>query len=321
MPSASYYVYSPTSKGQHSIRARFYDANQQYIDTTDKNGLDVYTERLFIVPDNAHYMKFAPYNSEVPTHELCLNLSWSGYRNGEYEPYWSRTLNLPISTYFPDGMKSAGNTHDEITKDKAVKRIGVVDLGSLSWVAQTHQRWSSEESIGISFKSQSIPPNILSANYLTKPKETVESASMQITIAEGSKVLLCNKEVTTAEELKSSLQGVMLYYELAEPIETTITPPLDLTYKVADFGTEESIAEGKSTPFNGIIKYSDDFTRGLVNMPKNYDTTASLDALAASLSAMLTSALDGTVTITRGSYDPATKKYEWNCQFTENQVN
>lgn len=56
-------------------------------------------------------------------------------------------------------------------------------------------------------------------------------------------------------------------------------------------------------------------------MPKNYDTTASLDALAASLSAMLTSALDGTVTITRGEYDPATKKYEWSCQFTKNQVN
>lgn len=55
-------------------------------------------------------------------------------------------------------------------------------------------------------------------------------------------------------------------------------------------------------------------------MPKNYDTTASLDALAASLSAMLTSALDGTVTITRGAYDPATKKYEWDCQFTKNQV-
>ena len=117
------------------------------------------------------------------------------------------------------------------------------------------------------------------------------------------------------------MSGVMLYYELAEPIETTITPPLDLTYKVADFGTEESIAEGKSTPFIGIIKYSDDFTRALVNMPKNYDTTASLDALAASLSAMLTSALDGTVTITRGEYDPATKKYEWSCQFTKNQVN
>ena len=30
---------------------------------------------------------------------------------------------------------------------------------------------------------------------------------------------------------------------------------------------------------------------------------------------------NGTVTITRGAYDPATKKYEWNCQFTKNQVN
>lgn len=193
------------------------------------------------------------YSSNLFIKSLNINLSWSGYRNGEYEPYWSRTLNLPISTYFPDGMKSAGNNRDEMTKDKATQRIG----------SRAYQSGDEND-----------------ASVVT--------------------------DMTTT------------YYPLAEPIETTITPPLDLTYKVADFGTEESIAEGKSTPFNGIIKYSDDFTRGLVNMPKNYDTTASLDALATSLSTMLTSALDGTVTITRGAYDSTNKKYAWNCSFTPN---
>ena len=251
---------------------------------------------------------------------LCINFSWSGYRNGEYEPYWSRTLNLPISTYFPDGMKSAGNTHDEITKDKAVKRIGVVDLGTLSW--------DFNDNYDANFMIASLPTvleetlNMVCAKAY-KPLGSLNEVLIQdkSMVAISGTVRIRDDAYTDAATFKSAMSGVMLYYELAEPIETTITPPLDLTYKVADFGTEESIADGKSTPFNGIIKYSDDFTRGLVNMPKNYDTTASLDALAASLSAMLTSALDGTVTITRGAYDPATKKYEWSCQFTKNQVN
>lgn len=324
VPSASYYIYSPTNKGVHSIRARFYDANQQYISTTDKNGADIYTERLFIVPDNAHYMKFAPYNSEVPTHELCINLSWSGYRNGEYEPYWSRTLNLPISTYFPDGMKSAGSVRDELTKDKAVKRIGVVDLGTLEWTLNATGRFYAMLSeIAKPTGSYDTKANLLCNRYdnITQNQLFAGTKGIATQSLEGTSVYVYDSAYTDATAFKEAMSGVMLYYELAEPIETTITPPLDLTYKVADFGTEESIAEGKSTPFIGIIKYSDDFTRGLVNMPKNYDTTASLDALAASLSAMLTSALDGTVTITRGEYDPATKKYEWSCQFTKNQVN
>ena len=167
--------------------------------------------------------------------------------------------------------------------------------------------------------SNNITINALCDRFVPKPwaDRTIDKAIYGY----YASIEVKDSSYTNATTFKSAMSGVMLYYELAEPIETTITPPLDLTYKVADFGTEESIAEGKSTPFIGIIKYSDDFTRGLVNMPKNYDTTASLDALAASLSAMLTSALDGTVTITRGAYDPATKKYEWSCQFTKNQVN
>lgn len=254
---------------------------------------------------------------------LCLNLSWSGYRNGEYEPYWSRTLNLPISTYFPDGMKSAGSVRDELTKDKAVKRIGVVDLGTLDWQYKTSDEGNAF--FASEYDSLKLGLNLMCDRYVTTPRTPQVKADKTI-YAKAQywslhNIIVQDSAYTDATAFKAAMSGVMLVYELAEPIETTITPPLDLTYKVADFGTEESIAEGKSTPFIGIIKYSDDFTRGLVNMPKNYDTTASLDALAASLSAMLTSALNGTVTITRGAYDPATKKYEWNCQFTKNQVN
>lgn len=336
IPNATYFINTEQTAGGWGA---WYDADKNYISgITGYANVDP-TYKVKTAPSNAHYMRLTiKYNGNGNPDTFCINFSWSGYRNGEYEPYWSRTLNLPISTYFPDGMKSAGSVRDELTKDKAVKRIGVVDLGTLTWESRestggtglfigtmpTDYKWTS-----------SVQAICSSYEY----KGYIESTATALaTLGNGGCGLYWNNSVgeydypflyicneafagNTGEQVKVAMSGVMLYYELAEPIETTITPPLDLTYKVADFGTEESISEGKSTPFIGIIKYSDDFTRGLVNMPKNYDTTASLDALAASLSAMLTSALDGTVTITRGAYDPATKKYEWSCQFTKNQVN
>ena len=42
----------------------------------------------------------------------------------DYEPYTSSTLSLPISTYFPTGMKSKGDVYDELTETKAITRIG-----------------------------------------------------------------------------------------------------------------------------------------------------------------------------------------------------
>ena len=326
--NTEYYVGAPV-KSTSYVRFAYYDSSKSFISaSTWQNGTAV-----IVTPTNCCYMRIAVatevYGTTTYNHDICINLSWSGYRNGEYEPYWSRILNLPISTYFPDGMKSAGSVRDELTKDKAIKRIGVVDLGTLDYTryesntAGTYFFITNLHSVPI-YAVNNMVCNLITPPYVSKAAADIyfgTADDKSIGAWDGGGFRIRDDSYTDAAAFKAAMSGVMLYYELAEPIETTITPPLDLTYKVADFGTEESITEGKSTPFIGIIKYSDDFTRGLVNMPKNYDTTASLDALAASLSAMLTSALDGTVTITRGAYDPATKKYEWSCQFTKNQVN
>ncbi len=308
----------------------YFDVNKNYI------GYGNSEQGVFTTPSNACYMRcgFETAYGTTYKNDICINLSWSGYRNGEYEPYWSRTLNLPISTYFPDGMKSAGSVRDELTKDKAVKRINtIISDGSGNEFSELSTATTADGTRYVAYLNKTFISDMLPVkdNFCLSDKFIWKNESLN-NIHEGdfnSKgshlrfVIPSSWNITTLEQFKTWLSNnpLTIQYEITTPIETTITPPLDFTYKVADFGTEESIAEGKSTPFIGIIKYSDDFTRALVNMPKNYDTTASLDALAASLSAMLTSALDGTVTITRGEYDPATKKYEWSCQFTKNQVN
>ena len=41
-----------------------------------------------------------------------------------FVPYQESTLSLPISDFFPTGMKSAGSVYDELTENKATTRIG-----------------------------------------------------------------------------------------------------------------------------------------------------------------------------------------------------
>ena len=56
-------------------------------------------------------------------------------------------------------------------------------------------------------------------------------------------------------DFTASIQGVMLVYELDEPIVTPITEPLQLDYKVADFGTEKMLSDLPSSPFRADIVY------------------------------------------------------------------
>ena len=56
--------------------------------------------------------------------ETCVHLVWSGYRGGQTASYHAEAKALPIGTYFPDGMMSAGSVRDELRADRAVRRCG-----------------------------------------------------------------------------------------------------------------------------------------------------------------------------------------------------
>ena len=79
-------------------------------------------------------------------------------------------------------------------------------------------------------------------------------------IAEYGKVFITGNILTntTPMELQDKLQGVILYYELAEPIVTELDEAdqfKDLDYQVWNAGTEKAIAEGKSAPLAADITY------------------------------------------------------------------
>lgn len=200
---------------------------------------------------------------------ICINLSHSGYRNGEYEVYKESIVNLPIEKYFPDGMKSAGSVRDEIVWDesiekyKAIQRIGSVDMGTLNW-----SKHSNSGIFGVHFYEGSdeifkANNNIICQDYLlVKNQQGLLNTDKSIINAHlyyrGLNVR--DDEAwnsMTAAEFKTSLSGKYLYYKLKTPIETIIEDFDLIDYEVSDFGTEEiiAIADEPTTPIVADIQY------------------------------------------------------------------
>ena len=110
------YFFAPLNK---TLYLRKYDANKQYLRFLQINANSV---RTFTMESDVAYIRFC-WDGTTYDNNICINIS-DRSKNGTYEPYHTSTLSLPISTYFPTGMKSAGSVYDELTKDKAISRVG-----------------------------------------------------------------------------------------------------------------------------------------------------------------------------------------------------
>ena len=146
----------------------------------------------------------------------------------------TRSANIPSSKYFPDGMRSAGSVYDEINflSQKAIRRIGAVDMGTLDWKyegAASYERFvATLEGIKIT-SSSSKKGNLVCSKYTTASVDDVYSHAADKTIAvhyTKEQVWVYDTAYTNASAFKAAMSGVMLYYELTTPVETTITHPL-----------------------------------------------------------------------------------------------
>ena len=235
----------------------FYDFDGNYI---NRKGVNSGT---FTTPENCGYINFfmtsaygVKYNNDI-----CINLSHTNYRNGEYEPYKEFTHELDvIKKYFPDGMKSAGTAYDEITSTKAITRIGVVDLGELSWGISSDGTLLYSTHFGVEINGKR-GINVFCPKYDAYSYENAvtkdKTISLQVGYTQSGKtsVMVRDSAYTDAAAFKTAMSGVMLYYELAEPIEVEFDEVVDLTYNVYDFGTEEIFSSVPTAPFKADIVY------------------------------------------------------------------
>lgn len=269
-----------------------------------------------IAPDTNGF--FTPVNSGVLTvtggnaTTTCVHLVWSGYRNGEYETYKSNELDLEFiksikdsngNTLFPEGLCSVGNVYDEITPTKAIKRVGVVDLGSLDWtISGSFNIFNSPLPNCKGSQTFLTVANILNAKYKITYYDYVayHSSDKSIAVNPSGTAGIYDSSYTDTATFKTAMSGVYLYYELATPIEVTFDEPLNLTYQMDDFGTEEVIpTTGKTTaPFVADTFYMNNLRDKIRNIDGNTDAGALMNTSLANLLATLGTALNGTLTKT-----------------------
>lgn len=229
----------------------------------------------FTTPDNVRYLRFTYtyYYQDFGNYrnDICINLS-DPAKNGTYKPYEKHTLQLGLNSFdvkdsggniiTVNGLKSAGSAYDEIDleRGKYIKRIGVVDMGSLSW-----NRYATKED-RFRFIATDLSPvaeantelsNIEVPIYSpTIPAYTYSHSDDKVCGVDTNYVYVVDNAYTDKESLKTALSGVKLYYALAEPVEYDLVTPIGNSYKVISGGTEERLPRDTASSVMAPIKYS-----------------------------------------------------------------
>ena len=219
-------------------------ANKNFI---SRNGSGLITS-----PENAHFFRLSlnDYGSEYKN-DICINLSWDGERNGEYEPYKAEYYPLASNLELRgipklDASNNLYYDGDEYEHTGNVARkYGVVDLGSLNWVRDSSGRFvvdlplMKNPTTGAEYSTGFLPAKILTPN-----SSPIGSMSIDNTIARYSNHLLyvvCNT-YNDAAAFKAAMSGVYLVYELETPTTETAAEFANPQF-VDDFGTEQYVDE------------------------------------------------------------------------------
>lgn len=146
-----------------------------------------------------------------------------------------KTIDLTeiIGKYFPDGMKSVGNVHDEIDLEngKAIKRVKCVDLGTLTWTKPLNSvRFYAPIEDPYVFNMNDVPQNVICAIGETIPFNALNTGGgrgVALTSTKNFNVSMPQYDSMTAEQFKAAVSGVKMYYVMAEREDVDITETLD----------------------------------------------------------------------------------------------
>lgn len=191
----------------------------------------------------------------------CVHLVWSGYRNGEFEPYVKHEYELDdsltlLGVPLMDEYSEMYYDGDKYTSDGTVyRRYGIVDMGTLTYSYLSDERSNRFTSTvaGIKKAVGAAPSNIITSRYANygyndvmygRVDKSIAGNSVYNSIAIQDSTYSDDETYPTTSEkiaaLKASLSGVYMVYELETP--TTITAePYQYIQVVDDFGTEEYV--------------------------------------------------------------------------------
>ena len=150
-----------------------------------------------------------------------------------YSPYKKETYAVPQSILNLEGYGwSSGTARNYVDYENKqyVQCVQSVDLGTLSWVAGVGGKVSFQTSqvTGQKLtKNYSVPPNIICSKYSTKTQNElwghINVTGITADANTDGYIDVNDTSYTDATAFKQAMQGVTLYYELANPIVTDIS--------------------------------------------------------------------------------------------------
>lgn len=223
------------------------------------------------------------------TDKFCAHLLWSEDRaRTDYEEYVESVVTLPtipqMSEWGLAGIAASGvrDTID-LETNKFTKRVGCVDLGSLTWVKMEATRFRTT---GVNLNRVVNTVQLVCDKFTVLPtihaKETYINAGVKDVIFpvsfDNDINIITSAEYESASSFKAAISGVMLYYELPTPEEFPITAKPAPNYVGCDYGVEQWT--GSKVPLVANILF---YMRSLVSETRNfldrlYANTATTDA-------------------------------------------
>jgi hypothetical protein len=203
-------------------------------------------------------MRFYVYNTSYGTtykNDICINLSWDGERNGEYEPYVEHSYPLDSSLTLRGIPKIAngklyydGDTYE--SDGTVTRKYGIVDLSTLIWVDS-----GSYFTGQVKLTNVKAPPdgstvaNAICSSYEVTASNNVTSGSVNgIGIRPAGSLFATNNG--------SSPSGILIY-ELATPTIETAEPFENIQEVTPNYGTEEFVTT-TNVPVGNNTKYPPD---------------------------------------------------------------
>lgn len=231
IPNSTYIFVFAGSIEFENVKTRFYDHNKKYIGFNDNDGQTVYPNRTFITPSNAFYVRFTlpPGYGVVYKNDIALIAGSSG----SYAPYHSNVYQIPEAIRnLPGYGWSAGTAKNWVDYEnkKYYQCVQSVDLGTLEWFAGESGKvnFQTSQVTGQKLtKNYNILPNIICSKYLAKTQNAMWGKTSVTGITTNASVdgyvYVNDASYTDAAAFKQAMSGVILYYELANPVVTDIS--------------------------------------------------------------------------------------------------
>lgn len=245
-PNYSYYAQADYA---NDIVALFYDMDKNLI--TNVNGsynFIVTGQGSFTSPQNAMYMRFYTGNNHLGNIQIADNSLPSSLKT-VYHPYSEQTVPVSISGHYVNENcfdYVTNKTVNGVLRGEVHTKVGVVDLGSLTWThsgAITHLFYAQLSD------SKTYPINtdidgIISATYnLVASKNAVSVADKEITFTPNTTYLYLFDSSKDGSDLTdghaSWLEDIIFQYALASEA-VTYGEPLR-SFSLTDYATVEPI--------------------------------------------------------------------------------